>query len=126
MAEELIAMPGPKDRERSSSRLEEILVADGARERARRARDRLLGLLAALSIPLWLAASWPAHVPDGLRLLAATLWALAAGAVAVAVARVWWWDRVRAGRLEELGPLPVLRSARAGGGACAGPADEED
>jgi hypothetical protein len=110
----------------NGSRLEAILTADSARERARAHRDRLVALLAALGVPLWLVACWPGRFSTELKLLSATLWALGALGVVAAVARTWWWHHVRARQVARLGPLPELRRAPPGGAACAPPADEED
>ena len=89
----------PGDRFRRSPRLEAVLLADAARERARAVRDLLIALLAILGLPLWLLA---------------------------ALVRERWWSRVRSRRVEALGPLPRLRSERLGRAACATPPDEED
>ena len=107
-----------------SPRLDAVLLADAARERARAVRDALTMLVALLGLPLWLMAGWPGRFPASLRILAATGWAVAALAVLVAFAREHWWGRVRSRRVEALGPLPRLRSERTG--ACVPSAEEED
>jgi hypothetical protein len=119
----------PAERFRRSPRLEAVLLADAARERVRAVRDLLIAVVALLGLPLWLIASWPGAVAPQLRLAAEVTWALAAAAVVAAVAREHWWTRVRSRRVEALGPLPTLRTAsagRAGAGACAQAAGEED
>jgi peptidoglycan/LPS O-acetylase OafA/YrhL len=116
----------PAEPGRRSPRLDAILLADAARERARAVRDALTLLVAVLGLPLWLVAGWPAHFSPHLRLLAATTWAVAAIAVVIALGRERWWSRVRSRRVEALGPLPRLRSERRGAGACAPTAEEED
>jgi hypothetical protein len=123
---ESITLPAPGEPGRSSPRLNAILLADAARERARAVRDALTMLVAALGLPLWLVAGWPAHFSPHLRVLAATTWAVAAIAVVIALGRERWWGRVRSRRVEALGPLPTLRSERRGAAACAPTADEED
>jgi hypothetical protein len=115
------AVPG-----RRSPRLDAILLADAARERARQARDAATMLVAMLGLPLWLSASWPDIFSPRLRLLAATGWALAALVAVASLVRERWWGRVRSRHIEALGPLPALRAERGGGGACAPAADEED
>jgi di/tricarboxylate transporter len=116
----------PADRFRRSQRLDAVLLADAARERARGVRDLLIAVVALLGLPLWVLAAWPGRFSPQLRVLAATSWAVAALAVVAAVARAHWWSRVRSRRVEALGPLPALRSERAGAGACAAASEEED
>lgn len=123
---EPITFPVTRQPGRRSPRLDAILLADAARERARAVRDLLIALVAVLGLPLWLVAALPGRLSRPLRLLAATSWALAALAVLAAVARAHWWTRVRSRRVEALGPLPELRSKRHGAGACAAPSEEED
>jgi hypothetical protein len=115
----------PADRFRRSPRLDAVLLADAARERARAVRDLLIALLAVLGLPLWLLAAWPGGFPTPLRTLAAAGWAVAALAVLAAVARAYWWARVRSRHVGALGPLPALRSEQTRG-ACAPAADEQD
>jgi hypothetical protein len=124
--DELIRLPAAKLAGEKGSRLEAILIADSAHQRAQVSRGRLVALLALLSVPLWLVAALPGRLSDPLRLLSATLWALAAVALLVAMARTWWWRRVRSERVAELGPLPVLRSRRADEDACARTREEQD
>jgi hypothetical protein len=124
--EEPITLPASGEPARPSPRLAAVLLADAARERARIVRDALTMLLAVLGLPLWLVAAWPGRFSPPLRVLAATGWAVAALAVVAAIVREHWWGRVRSRRVEALGPLPVLRSERRGGGACAPAAEEED
>jgi hypothetical protein len=116
----------PAERFRRSPRLDAVLLADAARERARAVRDLLIALLALLGLPLFLLAAWPGHFSTGLRAVAAAGWAVAALAVVAALAREHWWTRVRSRRVEALGPLPALRSQRRGDGACAAASEEED
>ncbi len=116
----------PAERFRRSPRLDAVLLADAARERARAVRDLLIALLALLGLPLFLLVAWPGHFSTGVRALAAAGWAVAALAVVAALAREHWWTRVRSRRVEALGPLPALRSQRRGDGACAAAAEEED
>ena len=106
--------------------LDAVLTADAARERVRALRDRLIALVALLGLPLWLMEAWPGRFSSQLRVLAATCWAVAALAVLGTLVRERWWSRVRSRRVEALGPLPTLRSERAGGGACATASEEED
>jgi hypothetical protein len=124
--QEPITLPASGERGRSSSRLDAVLLADAARERARHMRDALTMLVAVLGLPLWLVAGWPGHFSAHLRVLAATTWAVAAIAVVIAHGRERWWSRVRSRRVEALGPLPTLRSERRGAAACAPSPDEED
>jgi peptidoglycan/LPS O-acetylase OafA/YrhL len=119
-------LPGPGRPGRRSPRLDAILLADAARERARNVRGASMMLLAALGFPLWLIANWPARFPHELRVLAATIWALGALVVVAAAVREQWWSRVRSRRIEGLGPLPRLRSERPGARACAATPEEED
>jgi hypothetical protein len=121
-----ITMPASGERGRLSPRLDAVLLADAARERARAVRDALTMLVALLGLPLWLVAGWPGRFSASVRILAATGWAVAALAVLVAIAREHWWGRVRSRRVEALGPLPRLRSERGGGAACAPASEEED
>jgi hypothetical protein len=116
----------PADRFRRSARLDAVLLADAARERVRAVRDLLIAVLAMLGLPLWLVAALPGRFAPQLRLLAASSWAVAALALLTMVARERWWTRVRARRVEALGPLPAMRSGRPGAGACARAAEEED
>jgi len=117
----------PVERFQRSPRLDAILLADAARERARGVRDLLIALVALLGLPLWLLAAWPGRFSPQLRLLAATSWAVAALAVVAAIARAHWLTRVRSRRVEALGPLPRLRSQSGDGrGACAAASKEED
>jgi hypothetical protein len=120
----LPAITLPADRFRRSPRLDAVLLADAARERARAVRDLLIALLAVLGLPLWLLAALPGRFSAPLRTLAATGWAVAALAVLAAAMRAHWLTRVRSRRVNALGPLPALRSERAG--ACAPAADEQD
>ena len=116
----------PAERFRRSPRLDAILLADAARERARAVRDLLIIVVALLGLPLFLLAAWPGHFSTGLRAFAAAGWAVAALAVVAATVREHWWTRVRSRRLEALGPLPTLRSPRRGDAACAAASEEED
>ena len=116
----------PAETFRRSPRLDAVLLADAARERARAARDLLILVVALLGLPLWLIAALPDRFPSPIRLVAATSWAVAALAVLAAVARTHWWTHVRSRRVEALGPLPALRAEHRGGGACARASDEED
>jgi di/tricarboxylate transporter len=116
----------PADRFRRSPRLDAVLLADAARERARGVRDLLIAVVALLGLPLWLLAAWPGRFSPQLRVLAATSWAVAALAVLAAVARAHWLTRVRSRRVEALGPLPKLRTERAGDAACAAAPEEQD
>ena len=116
----------PTERFRRSPRLDAVLLADAARERARAVRDLLIAVLALLGLPLFVFAAWPGRFSPHLRLLAATGWAVAALAVLAAVAREHWWVRVRSRRVEALGPLPALRSERRSDGACAPASEAED
>jgi hypothetical protein len=116
----------PADRFRRSPRLDAVLMADAARERARAVRDLLIALLAVLGLPLWLVAAWPRQFSTSLRTLAAAGWAVAALAVVAAVVRARWWTRLRSRRVDDLGALPVLRSERTDSGACAPATDEQD
>lgn len=116
----------PADRFRRSPRLDAVLLADAARERARTVRDLLIAVVALLGLPLFVLAAWPAQFSAQVRVLAATGWAMAALSVLAAVAREHWWTRVRSRRLEALGPLPTLRSERLGGGACVTASKEQD
>jgi hypothetical protein len=113
---------------RRSPRLDAILLADAARERARALRDAAMMLVAILGLPLWLAANWPDRFPHQLRVLAGSIWALAALVVVAALVSEHWWSRVRSRRIEALGPLPVLRSERLDGApiAAAHEAENED
>jgi len=116
----------PADRFRRSPRLDAVLLADAARERARAVRDLLIAFLALLGLPLFVLAAWPGRFSPQLRVLAATGWAVAALAVLAAVAREHWWTRVRSRRVEALGPLPALRPEHHAGAACATASEEED
>jgi hypothetical protein len=111
---------------RRSPRLDAVLLADAARERARAARDAATLLVAVLGLPLWLSASWPDIFSPRLRLLVATGWALAALVAVASLVRERWWGRIRSRRIEALGPLPALRSERRGDGACTPAAEDED
>jgi peptidoglycan/LPS O-acetylase OafA/YrhL len=113
----------PAERFRRSPRLDAVLLADAARERARAVRDLLIAVLALLGLPLWLLAAVPGQFSGSVRVLVATTWAVAALAVLAAVAREHWWTRVRSRRVEALGPLPTLRSEH---GACAAAPEEQD
>ena len=125
MAREITVLPAGDARSGGGSRLDGILAADGARERALRSRDALFALLAALGLPLWLLAAWPGRFSGQLRVLAATAWALGALAVIAAMGRAWWWRRVRSERIAAMGPLPVLRTPHASGACAASPEDED-
>ena len=116
----------PADGFRRSRRLDAVLLADAARERARAMRDLLIALFAVLGFPLWLMTAWPGQFSTSLRALAAAGWAVAALAVVAAVVRAHWWTRVRSRRVDDFGPLPVLRSERIDSRACAPAADEQD
>jgi hypothetical protein len=124
--EESITLPASGQPGRRSARLDAVLIADAARERVRAWRDLLITLVALLGLPLWLLDAWPGRFSSQLRVLAATCWAVAALAVVGALVRERWWSRVRTRGVEAMGPLPVLRSERAGGGACATASEEED
>jgi hypothetical protein len=114
----------PADRFRRSPRLDAVLLADAARERARAVRDLLIAVLAVLGLPLWFVVAWPGLLSVPLRTLAASGWAGAALAVVAVAVRAHWLTRVRSHHVDALGPLPTLRSERAG--ACAAGADEQD
>src|SRR5262247_4040097 len=85
--QEPITLPASGERGRLSPRLDAVLLADAARERARHVRDALTMLVAVLGLPLWLVAGWPDRFSPSLRILAATGWAVAALAVLFAIAR---------------------------------------
>ena len=76
----------------------------------------LIALLAVLGLPLWLVAALPGDSRPQLRVLAATGWALAAGALLVALVREHWLTRVRSRRVEALGRC--RRVDAAGANAC--------
>jgi len=126
MHEPPISLPVPPEPFRRSPRLDAVLLADAARERARAVRDLLIALLAALGLPLWLFAALPGRFSAQIRVLTTTGWAVAAGAVLISIVREHWWTRVRSRRVEALGPLPALRTERRGAAACAAPSEEED
>jgi hypothetical protein len=123
---ESILVPASGQPGRRSARLDAVLIADAARERVRALRDLLIAVVALLGLPLWLMDAWPNRFSSQLRVLAATCWAVAALSVLGALVRERWWSRVRSRRVEALGPLPTLRSERAGGGACVTASEEED
>ena len=116
----------PADRFRRSPRLDAVLLADAARERARTVRDLLIAVVALLGLPLFLLAAWPGQFSAQVRVLAAAGWAVAALSVLAAVAREHWWTRIRSRRVEALGPLPALRPGHRGAAACATASEEED
>jgi hypothetical protein len=115
LPDEPTTLPASGQPGRRSPRLDAILLADAARERARALRDVAMMLVALLGLPLWVAANWPARFPHQLRVFAGSIWALAALVVVAALVSERWWGRVRSRRIEALGPLPVLRSERRGG-----------
>lgn len=119
------ALPVSSGSEPRRSRLEAILTADSARERARARRHKLLGWLGVLGLPLWLRAVWPGRVSADVGVFAATIWALIFVAVLVALVGEGLAHRRRAREIATLGPLPALRTAQ-GAAACATPADEQD
>jgi len=125
LSRETTILPAAGAPGRRSPRLDAVLLADAARERARAARDVATLLVAMLGLPLWLSASWPDIFSPRLRLLVATGWALAALVAVASLVRERWWGRIRSRRIEALGPLPALRSER-GAGACTPAAEEED
>jgi di/tricarboxylate transporter len=88
------------------SRLEAVLSADAARERARALRSRLVHLLAALGLPLWLVGGWPGAFSVGFRAFAVTAFGACLAAVLLAAAREWRWQRARAWHIADLGPRP--------------------
>ena len=116
----------PRDRSRRSPQLDAVLLADAARERARAARDLLIGLLALLGLPLWLLTAWPGRFSSEARALAAAGWAVVALGVLASLARERWWTRRRSRHIQAMGPLPALRRERPGAAACASAADEQD
>jgi hypothetical protein len=116
----------PVESFRRSPRLDAILLADAARERARAVRDLLIALLAVMGVPLWLMAASPGRWTEGFRLAAASGWALAGAGLIVAILNERRWARVRSNRIRALGPLPALRAERRGDGACAPAAEAED
>lgn len=125
--ESFIALPAPDRPAPARSRLQAIFAADRARERARARRQRVVGLLGALGVPLWLSAVWPARLPVGLGSFVAAAWALAFGGFVLALIGEGITILRRAREIETLGPLPVLRSARRpAASACAAPAEDED
>jgi hypothetical protein len=77
-------------------RLRGALTAQFAYERARALRELLVYVLAALSIPVWIAAAWPATVTADFRRLAVTVWVLCLASVLVALGSEWRWHRRRA------------------------------
>jgi hypothetical protein len=110
------------------SRVWAILAADGARERARARRNSLVSVLAALGLPVWIGAIWPARVAHEWRSIFAAAWAVAFGAVLLAMVGERIAHLRRARQIATLGPLPVLRSARraATTPACAATVEDED
>ncbi len=126
MEESFVAVPVSEGRTRQGALLRSIFTAESATLRARGLRILLVGLLAILGVPLWVALIWPASISPGARLLVETVWALAFAGVGLALLWEAWWRRQRARHIAKLGPLPVLRTPVGTAQACASAADEED
>ena len=126
MEESFVAVPVSERRDPKGTRLQAIFAAENASVRARGLRGSLVGLLAVLGVPLWVALIWPGSVSRSARDLVETLWALALVGVLLATVGEAWWRRQRSRYIAQLGPLPVMRSPAAERQACATFADEED
>jgi hypothetical protein len=124
--QDFLGLPARPAGSAKRARLAAALQAEDARTRARALRDTLVALLAVASVPLWPLALWPGRVAAQVRNLFAAAWAVAFAAVLCSLAYLWICARRRHERIAELGPLPVLRSARPQAGACVDPPDEED
>jgi lysylphosphatidylglycerol synthetase-like protein (DUF2156 family) len=120
LQDNFIALAAPSQGDRS--KLEAALSADSARERARTRRGRLVHLLAALGLPLWLAAAWPGVLSTDFRALATTAFAVCLAAVVLAMGSEWRWQRARSDRIAALGLLPRRTGERE---ACAGGREEQ-
>jgi len=125
---EFVTLPAPDRNDGEGSRLWAIMAADRARERARARRSGLVGALAALGLPVWIAEVWPARIPAEWRSFVAAAWAFAFAAVVLAAIGEGIAHLRRARRIATLGPLPVLRSANRAPAtpACAATAEDED
>jgi hypothetical protein len=120
LQDHFIALASPRQGDRS--KLEAALSADSARERARTRRARLVHLLAALGLPLWLAAARPGVFSTDFRTLAVTAFAVCLAAVLLALGWEFRCQRARSGLIAALGPLPRRRGERE---ACAGGREEQ-
>jgi hypothetical protein len=126
LEESFVSVPVSKGGDPKGTRLRAIFTAESASVRARGLRGVLIGLLAILGIPLWVALIWPASISRDVRALTEALWAMACAGVLLAAVWEGWWRRQRSRRIANLGPLPVLRSPPLEQQACASLADEED
>jgi hypothetical protein len=117
-----VALVAPRQGDRS--KLEAALSADSARERARTLRTRLVHLLGALALPLWLAAGWPGAISAIFRALAVAAFGACLGAVLLSVVWEWRWQRARAWRIADLGPPPRRRTEAPREACAAGPEEE--
>jgi hypothetical protein len=124
--ESFVSLPVSKGCEPRSGRLRAVFAAEGAIARVRGLRGGLVGLLALLGAPAWVALIWPAALSRDGRALVAAVWAVALAGVVLLLIRESWWRRQRARHIAALGPLPVLRSRPAQGQACESPSADED
>ena len=110
MSSDFIAFEASSENDPDGAKLRHVLGAHFAHERVRARRVVLVHWLAALSLPVWLAALRPGWPSPGSRRLLLAAWILSAVLAGASLFREWRWrvrrDREAADIRAELPPSP--------------------
>jgi membrane associated rhomboid family serine protease len=103
--DDYVVVTGLRGHDPDGLKLQRMLQAQAAMERARRTRTRMIHLLAGISAPLAVVSGAAGALP-GLRAVALAAWATAAGGLVIAAAAAWSYGRKRASLMEDLESSP--------------------
>ena len=100
--EEFIVVEPSHLEDPDGSKLDGVLEAQLAIEQARSRRDAWMHLLALASIPVWIVATWPDALTQGLRSLLLAAWAACFAIVVLIIASEWRTRRRQTALLQAL------------------------
>ena len=93
MAEDLAVLYTSAENDRDGSKLRGVLQAHLAFEHARGIRELAVGLVAALGLPVWVAAVQPAWLAERLRTFVLAAWVVSFAGLVTAVILESRWRR---------------------------------